>query len=114
MSSTTPTERPAARKRTPATDADDRPSVEDTMLRAASALWLVKSVVDNQHADIADFNPDAWWALSDLLETAASDLDAAHGRYCTESNALHAAAEAGAARRPGAGGVARGRSLTIE
>ena len=37
-------------------------------------------------------------ALAELLGSAATDLDAAHGRYCTESNALHAAAESGGAQ----------------
>ena len=73
-------------------------SVEDVMLKVVSALWLAKFVADNQLADIGEIKPDAWFALSDLLETAARDLDEAHGRYCTEHNALVAAATSGGAR----------------
>ena len=71
--------------------------VSDVMIRLVSALWLAKSVADCQIGDVAKVNHYAWFALSTLLETAARDLDAAHGRYCTEHNALAAAVEAGGA-----------------
>ena len=77
---------------------DHSKDVSGVMIRLVSALWLAKSVSDCQIGDVAKVNHYAWFALSDLLEAAATDLDAAHGRYCTESNALHAAAESGGAR----------------
>ena len=67
------------------------------MIRLVSALWLAKSVVDCQIGKDADVHEHGWWALTELLGSAATDLNAAHGRYCTESNALHAAAESGGA-----------------
>ena len=72
-------------------------SVEDAMLHVVSVLHLVKVVVDSQLGNVATINRDAFYALRDLLEETATGLDAAHGRYCTESNALHAAAESGGA-----------------
>ena len=67
------------------------------MTRLVSALWLAKSVVDCQIGKDVDVHEFGWWALAELLGSAAEDLNAAHDRYCTESNALHAAAEAGGA-----------------
>ena len=75
----------------------DHEDVSEVMIRLVSALWLAKSVADCQIGDVAKVNHYAWFALSTLLETAARDLDAAHGRYCTEHNALAAAAESGGA-----------------
>ncbi len=72
-------------------------SVEHAMLHVVSVLHLVKAVVDSQLGDVATINRDAFYALRDLLEETATGLDAAHDRYCTESNALHAAAESGGA-----------------
>ena len=80
------------------TQGDHSKDVSEVMIRLVSVLWLAKSVADCQIGDVAKVNHYAWFALSDLLEKAATDLDEAHGRYCTESNALHAAAEAGGAR----------------
>ncbi len=100
----TPTRRPPEDTRTPqelaqtiARAPDHSDHVSEVMIRLVSALWLAKSVADCQIGDVCKVNDYAWWALSDLLGSAATDLNAAHGRYCTESNALHAAAEAGGA-----------------
>ena len=77
---------------------DEQPEdVSEVMIRLVSALWLAKSVVDCQCGGDAEVHEHGWWALSDLLETAASDLDAAHGRYLVEFNAMERAAEGGAA-----------------
>ena len=81
----------------PEPNTDKPEGVSEVMIRLVSALWLAKSVADCQIGDVAKVNHYAWFALSDLLKSAAADLDAAHGRYCAESNALHAAAESGGA-----------------
>ena len=79
-------------------DNDTLEAVSEVMIRLVSALWLAKSVVDCQIGKDADVHEHGWWALTELLGSAATDLDAAHDRYCTESNALAAAAESGGAR----------------
>ena len=78
-------------------DDDDQEDVSEVMIRLVSALWLAKSVVDCHIGKDADVHEHGWWALTELLGSAATDLDAAHGRYCTEHNALTAAAASGGA-----------------
>ncbi len=80
------------------TTADTTEAVSEVMIRLVSALWLAKSVVDCHIGKDADVDEHGWWALTELLGSAATDLDAAHGRYCTEHNALTAAAETGGAQ----------------
>ena len=89
---------------------NDHPSVDDVILKAVSALWLAKCVVDNQLGDVAETHSDAWFALGDLLKAAATNLDEARGRYCTESNALAKAARRGCSmtRTRGADDAPRG------
>ncbi len=88
---------PKPEAKSPSTTTDSSEDVSEVMIRLVSALWLAKSVVDCQIGKDADVHEHGWWALTELLESAATDLDAAHDRYCTESNALHAAAESGGA-----------------
>jgi hypothetical protein len=88
---------------TTADDTTDQPntggrSVEDSMFHTISVLHLVDAVVTSQLGDVAEINPEAFYALGDLLEETAAGLEQAHGRYCTESNALHATAESGGGR----------------
>ncbi len=100
----TPTERPPEDTRTPqelaqtiARAPDHSDHVSEVMIRLVSTLWLAKSVADCQIGDVCKVNDNAWFALSDLLGSAATDLDAALGRYNAEYNAMAKAAESGGA-----------------
>ena len=90
----TSTKRPPEISTPPETPAHPT-DVGDVMLHVKSVLRLAKSVAHCQLGEVAEVDRDAFYALADLLEDTAAELEAAYDRYCTESNALHAAAESG-------------------